>query len=59
MREMFKKKINLPKKSLTDLLQQKSIVTGKEVIQKIKDKEKQQKEFEESVEFEIRNRRVK
>ncbi len=56
---MFKKKINLPKKSLTDLLQQKSIVTGKEVIQKIKDKEKQQKEFEESVEFEIRNRRVK
>ena len=57
MNEMFKKKINPPKKSLTDLLQEKSIVTGKEVIQRIKEKEKRQKEFEESVEFEIRNGR--
>ena len=50
-------KIKPPKKSLTDLLQEKSVVTGKEVVQRIKEKEKQQKEFEESVEFEIRNGR--
>ena len=54
---MLKKKEKLPKKSLTDLLQEKSVITGKEVIQRMKEKEKQQKEFEEAVEFERRNGR--
>ncbi len=57
MREMFEKKIKQPKKTLTDLLQEKSVVTGKEVVQKIKEQEKRQKEFEEAVEFERGNGR--
>jgi hypothetical protein len=47
------------KKSLEDLLISKDVITGKEVIHKIKEQEKRQKEFEESVENELRNRRVK
>ena len=54
---MFKKKIKPPKKTLADLLQERSVVTGKEVVQKIKEQEKRQKEFEEAVEFERRNGR--
>lgn len=56
MKEMFQKKINSPKKTLSDLIQDKTVITGKEVVQKIKEQEKRQKEFEESVEFEKRNR---
>ena len=37
------------KKTLVDLLQERSVVTGKEVVQKIKEQEKRQKEFEDSV----------
>lgn len=48
-----------PKKSLSDLLQDKTVITGKEVVQRLKEKEMQQKEFEESVEVELRNRRGK
>ncbi len=51
----MQKKIKSPKKSLTDLLQDKSVMTGREVVQYIKDKEKLRKQFEEAVEFEIRN----
>lgn len=47
----------IPKKTLDDLLLTKEVVTGKEVIHNIKEKEKQQKEFEESVDIELRNRR--
>ena len=46
-----------PKKILDDLLNSKEIITGKEVVQNLKDKEIRQKEFDESVEFEERNRR--
>ena len=56
---MLHKKINPPKKSLTDLLKDKSVITGREVVQRIKDKEKLRKQFEEAVEFEIRNGKVK
>ena len=35
---MLKKKIKPPKKTLTDLFQEKSVITGKEIIQRIKDK---------------------
>lgn len=52
---MLQKKIKPPKKTLTDLLDDKSIVTGREVVQRIKDKEKLRKQFEEAVDFEIRN----
>ena len=45
------------KKSLDDLMRDKSVITGKEVIHKIKEQEKRQKEFENSVEDELRNRR--
>lgn len=54
---MFKKIIKPSKKTLDDLLSSKDIITGKEVIQKIKEQEKRQKEFENSVEDELRNRR--
>ena len=47
------------KKSLEDLLISKEVITGKDVIHNIKEQEKRQKEFEESLEFEVRNRRVK
>lgn len=43
-----------PKKNLTDLLNDKSVLTGREVVQRIKDKEILRKQFEEAVEFEIR-----
>ena len=56
---MFPVKKVKVKKSLNDLMNDKIIVTGKEVIHKIKEQEKQQKEFENSVEDELRNRGVK
>jgi hypothetical protein len=57
MTEQLQKKIRPPKKTLTELLNDKSIVTGREVVQRIKDKEKLRKEFDEAVEFEVRNGR--
>jgi hypothetical protein len=57
MTEQLQKKIRLPKKTLTELLNDKSIVTGREVVQRIKDKEKLRKQFDEAVEFEVRNGR--
>ena len=59
MTEQLQKKIRPPKKTLTELLNDKSIVTGREVVQRIKDKEKLRKQFEEAVEFEVRNGRGK
>jgi hypothetical protein len=55
---VIQKKIRPPKKTLSQLLNDKSVLTGREVVQRIKDKEKRQKEFEEAVEFERRNGRV-
>ena len=55
MTEQLQKKIRPPKKTLTELLNDKSIVTGREVVQRIKDKEKLRKQFDEAVEFEVRN----
>lgn len=61
MREIFRMILSeskkRPKKSLDDLLNDKSIITGKEVIQKIHEQEKRKKEFEEAVEIELRNQR--
>lgn len=56
---MIQKGIKPLKKTLEDLLKDKSVVTGKEVIQNIKELEKRQKEFEVSVEVELRNRMQK
>lgn len=47
------------KKTLDDLLSSKEVITGKEVIQGIKERERQQKEFEEAAEVERRNRFVR
>ena len=47
------------KKTLDDLLSSKDIITGKEVIHNLKELEKQKKQFDETVEDELRNRRVK
>lgn len=44
----FQKKIRAPKKTLTDLLHDKSVMTGRLVVQRIKDKEKLRKQFEEA-----------
>ena len=55
MTERLQKKIRPPKKTLPELLNDKSIATGREVVQRIKDKEKLRKQFEEAVEFEVRN----
>ena len=56
---MFVSKIKSPKKTLDDFLSSKDVITGKEVIHNIKEQEKRQKEFENSVEDELRNRRGK
>jgi hypothetical protein len=56
---MFTKTSKTPKKTLDELLSSKDVITGKEVIHKIKEQEKRQKEFENSVEDELRNRRSK
>jgi len=56
---MFTKTTKPPKKTLDDLLSSKEVITGKEVIHNIKEQEKRQKEFENSVEDELRNRRGK
>jgi len=56
---MFRKTTKPPKKTLDDLLSSKEVITGKEVIHKLKEQEKRQKEFENSVEDELRNRRSK
>jgi len=56
---MIVKPITPQKKTLDDLLSSKDVVTGKEVIHNIKEQEKRQKEFENSVEDELRNRRGK
>ena len=52
-------KNNYPKRTLIDLLKDKSVLTGREVVQRIKDKEILLKQFEEAVEFEVRNNRGK
>ena len=59
MTEPLQKQNKLPKKTLTELLIDKSVVTGREVVQRIKDKEKLRKQFDEAVEFEVRNGRGK
>ena len=56
---MFTKTTKPPKKTLNDLLSSKEVITGKEVIHNLKELEKQKKEFQESVEDELRNRRMK
>ena len=56
---MFDMSNKPPKKTLHDLLSSKEVITGKEVIHNLKEQEKQKKEFEESVEDELRNRRGK
>jgi hypothetical protein len=57
MTERLQKKIRPPKKSLTELLNDKSVLTGREVIHNLKEQEKLRKQFEEAVEFERRNGR--
>jgi hypothetical protein len=54
---MFPVKKVKEKKSLNDLLTSKEVITGKEVIHNLKELEKRKKQFEESVEDELRNRR--
>ena len=56
---MFPVKILKVKKSLDDLMKEKSVITGKEVIHNLKEQEKEKELFEESMEFEERNRRRK
>jgi hypothetical protein len=57
MSERLQKNIKPPKRTLTELLNDKSVLTGREVVQRIKDEEKLRKQFEEAVEFEVRNSR--
>ena len=59
MTERLQKKTNPPKRTLTDLLKDKLLLTGREVVQRIKDKEIARKHFEEAVKFEVRNNRGK
>ena len=58
MSDRLQKKIRPPKKTLTKLLNDKSVLTGREVVQRIKDKEMSRKQFEESMEFQRRNGRA-
>jgi hypothetical protein len=57
MTERLQKKIRPPKKTLTELLNDKSVITGREVVERIKDKERLRKQFDEAVDFEVRNGR--
>jgi hypothetical protein len=54
---MIIKVIKPLKKTLDELLASKDIITGREVIHNIKEQEKRQEEFENSVGDELRNRR--
>lgn len=56
---MFKKTIKPPKKTLEELMADKAVITGKDVLKKQKELEIQKKQFEDSIEFEQRNRRNK
>jgi hypothetical protein len=56
---MFNKTTKPSKKTLDDLISSKDVITGKDVIHNLKEQEKRQKEFENSMEDELRNRRVK
>jgi hypothetical protein len=56
---MFQVKKVKEKKSLNDLMNDKIVITGKEVIHNLKEQEKLQKEFEDSVEDELRGRSSK
>lgn len=56
---MLDKTTKPPKKTLDDLLSSKEVITGEEVIHNLRELEKQKKEFEDSVEDELRNRRGK
>lgn len=49
---MFQIKSKPTKKSLEDLMKDKSVITGKEVIHNLKELEKQKIQFEESMKFE-------
>ena len=55
MTERLQNKVRHSKKTLTEVLNDISVVTGREVVQRIKDKENLRKQFEEAVEFEVRN----
>ena len=57
MSEKLQKKVRPPKPTLNDLLLDKSVLTGREAVQRIKGKEILRKQFEEAVEFEVRNRK--
>jgi hypothetical protein len=54
---MFKKSTKPPKKTLDDLLSSEDVITGKEVIHNLKELEEQKRQFDESVEDELRNGR--
>lgn len=56
---MFKKTVKPPKKTLKDLMTDKTIIKGSDVIKRNEELKIQRKQFEESIEFEQRNRRVK
>jgi hypothetical protein len=56
---MFTVKKVKEKKSLDELIKDKTVITGEEVIYNIKEQENRQKEFENSMEDELRNRRIK
>ena len=59
MSEIFKKISKPLKKTLDDLMKDKSVVMGAEIIKRNKELEIQKKQFEDSIEFEQRNRRSK
>jgi len=56
---LFAKKFKPPKKTLDDLLFSKEVITGKEVIHNLNEREERQKEFDESVADELRNRKYR
>ena len=59
MSEIFKKISKPLKRTLDDLMKDKSVVMGAEIIKRNKELEIQKKQFEDSIEFEQRNRRSK
>ena len=53
----MKDSLRKPKPTLKSLLKDKSVITGKEAIERFRELESQKRQFEESIEFEQRNRR--
>lgn len=55
----IKKLVKRPKPTLESLLMESQVITGKDLIKQKEDKDKELALFQEALQFEVQNRRVK